>query len=48
MGLAYGLGAEGPPTPRLHLPRLTCPVVELAGPATEVCRGGSSPEPPRK
>lgn len=33
------------PNLRLHLTRLSCAVVELAGPAAEVSAGGSSPQP---
>ncbi len=31
------------PNLRLHLIRLSCPVMELAGPAAEVCHGSLSP-----
>ncbi len=35
-----------PPDPRLQLTRLSCTVVQSAGPAVEVCRGDPLPEPP--
>ena len=41
-------GPASPPNLRLHLTRLSCAVVKVAGPATEVCGGGSSPQPPRR
>ena len=42
------VGSLGAPNLRLHLTRLSCAVVELAGPATEVLAEGPSPEPPRR
>ena len=36
------------PNLRLHMTRLSCAVVESAGPATKASRGGPSPEPPRR
>ncbi len=43
-GMAYSRNEQSvPPNLRLHLTRLSCSVAELAGPATEVSAGGTSP-----